>query len=102
MFSACSYQENKDVNKCKRKVCKIVGADSVNLIEDPQDVYEKKCMSMVKKIMRDRSHPLHDNFRFLRSGRRLNVPYCRTDRHQSTFVPSSVKLFNTVIASITM
>ena len=34
-FSACSYQEKKDVNKCKRKVCKIVGTDSVNMIEDP-------------------------------------------------------------------
>ena len=74
----------------------LVGPGCNDMIDDVQKVSEKKCVSMLMKIMKDSSHPLHVNFRFLRSERRLNMPYCRTDRHKSTFVPSAVKLYNSI------
>ena len=83
-------------NKDKRKLNKIVkmamklGAQSTPLDE----LYNSCVIKQVDKVMKDVNHPLHKNYTFLRSGRRLSVPICSKDRFRHSFVPKSIKLFN--------
>ena len=44
--------------------------------------------------MADVSHPLHDQFKWLPSGKRLNMPALRTSRYREGAVPSAIRLFN--------
>ena len=46
--------------------------------------------------MADASHPLHDEFKLLPSGTRLNMPALRISRHRDGAVPSAFRLFNAV------
>ena len=68
--------------------------DYTSIIEDPQIDCEMKCMSMVKKILSDCTHPLYHHVNILPCGLRLNMIYCRTNRFHSTCVPSAIKPLN--------
>ena len=92
-FGSCTAQQKKDVSKCKRQVCKMISPDQVITISDPEVVYENKCNMMLRKILSDNSHPLHECIKILPHGRRLDSVYCRTKRFQSTFVPSAIHNF---------
>ena len=46
--------------------------------------------------MADTSHPLHDQFKLLPWGRRLNMSALKTSRHRDGAVPSAIRLFNAV------
>ena len=88
--------------KSKHKLEKItksgrkLGADVVSLSE----LYEKSMLQIIEKIMSDVSHPLHGNYVFLRSNRRLAVPVLRTSRFKNSFVPKSIKLYNHIKTKI--
>jgi ribosomal protein L22 len=96
-FNACNSKQKKDLKKLRKKVCRMVSPDMRGLIEDLESVHNKKSISMLKKIMSDSNHPLSKFISLLPHGFRLNMPFCRTVRYKSTFVPSSIKLYNSVL-----
>ena len=83
-------------DKDQNKLVKIIrAARRMNIEAKPLSVlFNDACMKMVRKIMKDKTHPLHGKFKFLKSGRRLSVPKHRTSRYAQTFVPWGVKLYN--------
>ena len=94
-FNACTDHQKKAIGKFKRRMCKLIRSDYTDSVEIPQLVCETKSLSAVTRIMSDNTHPLHYCFSLLPHGLRLNMIYCRTNRFQSTFVPSAIKLYNT-------
>ena len=93
-YSACSDKLKNDVNKPGKKVSKMLCPMYKESVIVPKCVYEKKCCSLVSKILKDPTHPLFACYNLLPHGNRLNMPFCRTNRFHDTFVPSSIKLFN--------
>ena len=88
-FGFCS---KKDQNKlCKiLKTAKRMGV-TVNSL---RDMYDDECYKMTLKMLKDSSHPLHGNYIWLKSGKRLCAPKQRTNRYSKSFIPTSIKLFN--------
>ena len=82
----------KDKSKLRKivKTAGRLGAQCSSLDE----LYYKYVTSQTRKIMDDVNHPLHNNYIFLRSGRRLAVPIGRTNRFMNSFIPKSIKLYN--------
>lgn len=62
---------------------------------DDNDSYYAECVaSLTNKIMQDSTHPLHELYELLPSGRRYRVLYARTRRFKDTFLPVSVIMLN--------
>ena len=93
-YNACNINQRNALKRFRKKCCKLVRKTEHQLIFTIESVYLKSTLLSVKKIMSDPCHPIHVYFRLLPHGNRLNMPHCRTNRHKSTFVPSSVKLYN--------
>ena len=64
-------------------------------IEEPSVVYMHKCIALLSRMNSDTTHPLHAYLTVLPHGR-LNMPYCRTSRLHNTFIPSAIKMFNSM------
>lgn len=82
--------------KDKNKLCKIVrSARKLKAnVTSLDGLYNKNVIQMVKKIMADDKHPLHEHYNYLRLGKRLALPQQHTDRFKKSFVPKSVKVYN--------
>ena len=93
-FTSCTVKEKKRVDKFRKKTCKLVTADYRDSIYNISNIHSKQCLSLLARILKDPSHPLHTFFRFLPSGERLNVIPLKTDRARNTFVPVAIKLYN--------
>ena len=78
-------QIEKIIRNAKRNGC--MTTEAIILYKD---CITKKLTS----IMNDKEHPLNKNFRYLPSGRRLNVNYSRTSRLNNSFVPSAIRISN--------
>jgi len=50
----------------------------------------KVSQKIFKNIEREFAHPLHKLINYLPSKRRLSVPFCRTTRHQMSFIPQCI------------
>jgi hypothetical protein len=62
---------------------------------DENDTYYANCvMNLANKIKQDDTHPLHELYELLPSGRRFRVPCARTQRYKDTFLPVSIILLN--------
>lgn len=85
-------------NKRKlKKVVRIAGKLGVK-VTTLDDLYSRNVLCTIRKIMNDNTHPLNDNYVFLRSGKRLGLPLQKTSRYKNSFVPVSIKLYNSVYA----
>lgn len=93
-FKGCTDKQIKDVNKFKKRVVKMTSPESHHLIEDIHTRFENQCLSLLEKILSNTSHPLNMYYRSLPRCNKLSMVYCRTNRSQDTFVPSSIKLYN--------
>lgn len=84
----------KNKNKLKKvvKIASKLGANVTSL----DDLYFRNVLCTAKKIMDDNTHPLNDNYVFLRSGKRLGLPSQNTSRYKNSFVPVSIKLYNSI------
>ena len=97
MYAACSFygsitvQLRSELERPHRMCQRIVPSST---IVDNDQVYKNRMKSLSEKIMKDTTHPLCDEFQILPSGRRLRVPYTRTERYRKTFVPLSIKYMN--------
>ena len=64
------------------------------VLSDNATLYRERCMKLADRITKDLGHPLNKEFTLLPSGRRYRVPYTRTSRHKSTFVPTATLMLN--------
>ena len=62
-------------------------------VEKPENVYIKRCKTLITKIIADETHPLHPCITILPHGRIRMLKY-RTERLLKSFVPSAIKHIN--------
>ena len=92
---ACWY--GNLVSSDKNKLSKIIrSANKLGIKNVPSlsDLYQTNVKRLGLKIMLDELHPLHENYKLLRSGNRLDTVYVRTCRYRTSFIPASVRLLN--------
>ena len=58
------------------------------------EMYPGRVLDKVESLLGVAHHPLGQNYHWLRSGRRLQSLRCRTNRFLNSFVPSSIRLWN--------
>ena len=89
-YGNLSLQDKNKLNKLVKiagKVC-CVNLDSLDTL------YNKRVIKKVKKILKDDHHKLHNDYKFLPSGKRLRSMATRTVRSNKSFVPTSIRLVN--------
>ncbi|KAI4892301.1 hypothetical protein NFI96_006564 [Prochilodus magdalenae] len=74
----CTAYDRKALKRVVRTVESIIG----NKLPDSQDSYRSRCLRKIQKIRLDCSHPAHDLFTLLPSGRRTQ--HSRTERSMLT------------------
>lgn len=87
---SCTSEDSKKLRRVQRTASKVMHCE----VDSWGEVYRTRCVARANKIRLDTSHPLHDCYERLPSGRRLRVPRARTERHRRTFIPSSIRLMN--------
>ena len=93
-YGVLSTQLKKLLDQPFRRSRRIIGKTYEKSLYKASVVYEQRARSFVRKIMEDNTHPLHYEYRYLPSGKRLNVPYSRTNRYRNSFIPRSVAFVN--------
>jgi hypothetical protein len=94
-FSITCWYGNS-TNEAKSKICKVIkacrrlGVSCMSLY----DVYEKYSQLRCTTILNESEHPLHDSYTLLPSGRRFRSIKCRTSRYLKSFVPNSIRMYN--------
>ncbi len=86
------------VESDKAKLCKIIKcARKLGCVDlqELSELYEDAVRSKLDKILLNAEHPLHNCFKMLPSGSRMDVPFCRTNRLKNAFVAKAVKFYNT-------
>ena len=61
---------------------------------DLNEVCKDKVIDKARSIITDDTHPLHNQYNMMRSGRRLKSIRARTSRFLNSFVPYSIRLLN--------
>ena len=83
--------------KNKTKLARVVNqASKIVGTKQPQlcDIHQKALSRKATQILHDKTHPLNHCFRYLRSGRRLEVPFARKNIYKKSFIPSAVSVLN--------
>ncbi|KAL6108477.1 uncharacterized protein ACO6RY_18992 [Pungitius sinensis] len=83
----------KDKGRLQRVICsaeRVIGCNLPSL----QDLFASRSLKWARKIVADPSHPGHELFVPLSSGRRLRSIRTKTSRHTNSFFPSAVGLIN--------
>ena len=82
-----------DLNR-PRNICRKLVSNEFYELSDNSTLYKLKSFKTATKIIKDSTHPLHTEYEYLPSGRRLRVPRARTNRFKYSFVPRSIHLIN--------
>lgn len=91
-YGSLSVQSKNKLTKSVQMAGKIIGTsvDSVAMLHKTQAVRK------LLKIQRDNTHPLSQEFQFLPSKKRLRAPSAKTNRTLNSFVPISIRIFNSM------
>ena len=90
-FNGCSESLKRDLNKFRKRVCKMVPREFQSNVQSTREIFSKNCVAICEKILDDEIHPLHQYFKRLpHHNNMLSMIYCRTNRFKDTFVPSAV------------
>ncbi|XP_051521146.1 sialidase-4 isoform X1 [Myxocyprinus asiaticus] len=91
-----AWYSNSTTHNCKalqrvvRTIRHIIGGELPSL----QDIYTRRCVKKVWRVIRDSSHPSHGLLSLLPSGRRYrSIRTCTTGLHDS-FFPQAIRLLN--------
>ena len=93
-FGLLSKQLKYEFNRPCRVCIKLIKRQEV--VNENETHYKSCVINLANKIRRDNTHPLHDFYELLPSGRRYRVPFTRTQRFKNTFLPISVNILNNV------
>ena len=88
-FGGLSKRDEEKLHSVTRAASRIIGLDLPSLDE----VYANRLRKKVKKILEDRSHPSHNYFELLPSGRRYRT-FRGTSRFLNSMYPRAVGLLN--------
>ena len=80
--------------RIEKQATKLIRKQDPQTLLTPASVSKSSATVSTKKIMAKPQHPLHSYFKWLPSGVRLSSPYCSTNQHKDTAVPSFIRLFN--------
>jgi hypothetical protein len=69
---------------------KIIGLEQKPLSK----LYELFVKRKARKIVNDPTHPLHDAFQFLPSGRRFCAPLAKRNLYKRSFLPTAITVLN--------
>ena len=83
---------DRPLNNCQ----KLIGENSNTTLHSNEKLYKTQTIKLAEKIMSDSNHPLHQDYQMLPSGRRLRVPYSRTNRYKNSFIPRSINFLNSM------
>ena len=89
-YAAATVKDRSRLQRIIRWAEKVIGCNLPSL----QDLYTSRTLKCARKIMADPSHPGHDLFVTLPSGKRLRSVKTKTSRHKSSFFPSAIGLLN--------
>ena len=89
-YKALSSNDLKKMERVRKTAQRIIGLP----VDGYETLYKHRLFSKVETILKDCSHPLHDHYKLLPSGKRLRSVACKTKRHLTSFVPCSVSLCN--------
>ena len=92
-FNACNVKLQNNVTKFSRKLYKMSDSNCHHLIENPSTVCNIRCLNLISKILNDSNHPLNEFVVILPHGR-IDMPFCKTARFKTTFLPYAIKLTN--------
>ncbi len=90
-YSGCTSENKKSLQWIIKTAEKITGYQLPGL----DDIYRARCIRKAKTFIRDPSHPGHNIFTFLPSGKRYRTLYAHTTRLKSSFYHIAVDLLNT-------
>jgi hypothetical protein len=65
-----------------------------NTVHSLNQTHTTRTLSLSRRIVQNKNHPLCENFKLLRSGLRLMSTKTRTNRFKDSFIPMSVRLLN--------
>ena len=93
-YKGCGTEMNREIARVEKQCSRLIKKEYHKLLLHPESIYTTTAISTAKKILTDPLHPLHQKFKYLSHGIRLNVLPCRTQRYQNTYAPSIIKVFN--------
>ena len=83
-----THHDKMSLNRVRRFACRVVGES----LEQWNKLYNFCTTQLAIKIMADSSHPLHAEFTWLPSGRRLKEKLVCTKRYKNSFVPMVINI----------
>src|SRR4029434_6219542 len=89
-FRSATKPDRNRLQRTVRSAGKIIGANLPSI----QDLYTSRVSKRAGKIIADPSHPGHNLFKLLPSGRRYRALSAKTSRHKHSFFPLAVSLLN--------
>ncbi|KAL0153421.1 hypothetical protein M9458_051259 [Cirrhinus mrigala] len=90
-FGAASKSDIRRLQRTVRTAERIIGVHLPNL----QDLYISRVKKRAGNIIQDPSHPGHNLFALLPSGRRYRSLSTKTSRHKNSFFPNAISSLNT-------
>ncbi len=91
-YGACNASCRKSLQRIVRAAEKIVGVSLPSL----QDIYSTRLTRKALSIAGDPTHPTHNFFSLLPSGRRLRSLQARTNRLKDSFIHQAVRKLNSL------
>ena len=89
-YCSCTEAEKKALQRLVKSAQKTTGCSFPPL----SNIYSSRCTDRATCIMRDPTHPAHELFCPLHSGRRLRSIQSRSTRMKNSFFPDAVRLLN--------
>ncbi|KAI7790342.1 hypothetical protein IRJ41_020313, partial [Triplophysa rosa] len=89
-FGSATKSDIRRLQRTVRTAEKIIGAPLPTL----QELYTSRVRKRAQKITLDLSHPSHQLFTMLPSGRRYRALSTKTTRHNNSFFPQAIYLLN--------
>ncbi|KAK1796158.1 hypothetical protein P4O66_009241 [Electrophorus voltai] len=89
-FGNCTAFDRKTLQRIVRTAEKIIGVSLPSIT----NIYITRCIRKATNIMKDPTHPSHELFTLLPSGRRYRSIQSRTSRLCNSFFPEAIRLLN--------
>ena len=89
-FSSCTRADKEALHRVVKVAGRIIGTS----LPEISTVFNSRCLSRLKNIIKDQFHPAHHLFQLLPSGRRYRSIRSRTNRLTNSLYPQAVRLLN--------
>ena len=94
--SSCTEADRKRLQRVTKTAQKIIGCP----LPPIATIYNSRCLSRARSIIKDPSHPGFDLLELLPSGRRYKALPVRTNRMKNSFFPKAVTSLNLALTGL--